>query len=103
MPPDVVEFHEYVMSDVLGHIDGVTSERMFGGYGLYLEGVIFGIITSDSVLYFKVDETNKSAFESRGSEPFVYTGHKHKKSVTMPYWRVPEEIMEDKDMVVIYI
>lgn len=99
MNSDVVEFHEYVISDILGHIEGISSKRMFGGYGLYLEVTIFGIITSDSVLYFKVDETNKAQFELRGSAPFVYTGRKDKKPITMPYWRVPEEVMEDKDMI----
>ena len=40
-------FHEYVIGDVLGHISGITSRKMFGGYGIYLDGVIFAIITDD--------------------------------------------------------
>lgn len=97
MHADIAEFHDYVLHDVLGHIDGITSKRMFGGYGFYKDGAIFAIITSESELYFKVDETNKAQFEERGSEPFIYTGHKNRKPTPMPYWILPEEIMEDKD------
>lgn len=91
---------EYIVTDVLGHIEGVTARRMFGGYGLYLDGRIFGIITSDADLYFKVDETNRATYEKVGSSPFIYDGWKSgKKKVTMPYWLVPEEIMEDRDKI----
>ena len=40
MTKPIESFHEYVVGDVLGHIDGITSKRMFGGYSLYLDGVI---------------------------------------------------------------
>lgn len=92
------EFHDYVMGDVLGHIDGVTSRKMFGGYGIYLDGNIFALIVEDE-LYFKVDETNRADYEAIGSHPFVYTGHKKKGPVEMPYWTVPEEIMSNPEKV----
>ena len=44
---DIKEFHEYVMGDVLGGVSDVTSKRMFGGYGIYKEGIIFAIITDE--------------------------------------------------------
>lgn len=92
------EFLEYVLEDVLGGIEGITSKRMFGGYNLYLEGVIFAIIVSDE-LYFKVDDTNKADYVTVGSRPFVYDGYKDRGPMTMPYWTVPEEIMSDREMV----
>lgn len=91
------EFHEYVLNDLFGDFDGVTSKRMFGGYGFYLDGNIFAIIVEDE-LYFKVDERNKSEYESHGSHPFVYEGHKNKGPVEMPYWLLPEEIMSDSEL-----
>lgn len=93
------EFHDYILYDILDGISDVASKKMFGGYGLYKEGIIFAIITADSELYFKVDETLKEKYKKYDSHPFVYTGHKNKKPIEMPYWILPEEIMENKDKI----
>ncbi|MAZ40632.1 hypothetical protein CL654_00735 [bacterium] len=90
-------FHDYVMNDVLGDVRGVTSKKMFGGYGIYKNGTIFALIVDNGELYFKVDEELKEKFKKAGSEPFVYTGHKTKKATEMPYWLLPEKVMEDPD------
>ncbi|MCB9809143.1 TfoX/Sxy family protein [Candidatus Nomurabacteria bacterium] len=92
------EFHDYIIYDVLGHIPHIASRKMFGGYGIYHEGIIFGLILDDE-LYFKVADHNRPDYEVRGSEPFTYTGHKNRKPTVMQYWKVPEEIMEDPEMV----
>jgi DNA transformation protein and related proteins len=89
----------YVLSDVLGHIDDITSKKMFGGYGLYYNGIIFGIITDVDELRFKVDDVTRSQYEERGSTPFVYTGHTGKKPSVMQYYLVPEEVQEDRELV----
>lgn len=88
-------FHEYVMADVLGHIDGVTSRAMFGGWGIYKDGTIFGLI-ADGELYFKVNDENRQYFEDAGSHAFHYSS-KDRKAVTMSYWTLPEEVMENRD------
>ncbi len=41
----------------LNQLGPVNSRAMFGGYGLYLEGIMFALIAYD-VLYFKVGDTN---------------------------------------------
>jgi DNA transformation protein len=66
---------------------------MFGGYGLYLDGTIFGIIADDQI-YFKTDENSQVRYEQLGSKPFTYAKGKAK-SVTMSYWELPAEIMDD--------
>lgn len=104
MDQAVQDYHEYVVHDVLGHVKGVTSKKMFGGYGLYLDGVIFAIITGGNImggehLLFKANDETKGKYEELGSQQFVYDGHKTKAPTTMPYWIVPEEIMEDRDRV----
>ncbi|HKY64385.1 MAG TPA: TfoX/Sxy family protein [bacterium] len=88
-------FRDYVVQDLLGNIPGIHSRAMFGGWGIYKDGVIFAIIV-DGALYFKVDESNREEFERRESRPFVYSRGKHR-STTMSYWLVPEEIMEDPE------
>ena len=88
------EFLTYVLEDVLGHIQGITSRAMFGGYGIYREGIIFAII-AENQLFFKVGDSNISDYEEMKSHPFVYEHGKHRKT-TMSYWLVPDEILNDK-------
>lgn len=95
----IESFHEYVMGDVLGHIQGIASKKMFGGYGIYLDGKIFAIITDDEELRFKANEETKEKYEALGGKQFIYMGHKNKKPTPMPYWLVPEEVMEDREKI----
>lgn len=88
-------FHDYIVADLLRDIPGISSRAMFGGWALYKDRVIFGIII-DAELYFKVDDGNRAEFEKAKSHPFTYT-KRDGKSAVMPYWLVPAEFMEDKD------
>ena len=77
----------------------VTIKRMFGGAGLYSEGVMFGLVF-DEVIFLKVDETSIPDFEREGSQPFVYTRAKspgRTASPSMSYWRLPERLYDDPD------
>lgn len=87
------EFRDYVVHDLLSEIFGVTSKRMFGGFGLYKNGVIFGII-AENEFYFKIDEAAHADFEKYGSRQFTY--EKQGKIIALKfYWLVTEEMMED--------
>lgn len=88
------EFHDYIIYDLLGDDPHITTRKMFGGYGLYQDGIIFGLIINDT-LYFKVNEENKTQYESYGSKPFRYSNGT--KEVSMSYHEVPEEILDDRE------
>ncbi len=88
------EFYRYVTFDLMGDIPGITSRSMFGGYGIYQYGNFFALI-ADGELYFKVDDTTYKDYENRGSHPFRYS--KGPKEVTLGYWTLPEQIMENKE------
>lgn len=88
-------FHEYIVKDLLAHVSGLSSRAMFAGLALYKNGTIFGIVVA-SELYFEVGEGNRADYESGMSHPFTYT-KSNGKTVTMPYWRVPAEFMDDRD------
>lgn len=94
-------FHEYVMNELFVDIYGVTSKHMFGGWGFYKDGIFFALI-ADGQLYFKVDQINQPDYEKHGSKPFIYTGHKGK-SVTMSYWELPADVMDDKVVLEKYV
>lgn len=87
-------FHDYVLGDVFKDIPDITSRAMFGGWGIYQDGLFFALIYNNE-LFFKVDETNQADFESIGSHQFVFTDKKGR-SMSMGYWLVPEEVMEDR-------
>ena len=65
---------------------------MFGGYGLYFEGVMFALIVYD-VLYFKVGDANREDYIEAGMGPFTYKGKG--KPMQMSYFQVPSEVYED--------
>jgi DNA transformation protein and related proteins len=81
----------------------VTVRRMFGGAGVYCDGLMFGLVF-DGDIYLKVDETSIPDFEREGSRPFVYgrksTGGVVKRS--LPYWRLPERLYDDPDELAIW-
>lgn len=87
-------FVEYVL-DLLSCHKGIAVRAMFGGHGVYKDGIIFAIII-ESELYFKVGPSNINDYKQKDSCPFTYQGKD--KQVSMPYWKVPEHIMEDQDM-----
>lgn len=77
--------------DSLSFMGDVTERRMFGGYGLYLDGFFFGLITSEGEFYLKADTTNQAQFEKFGSRPFSPFNSKK----PMNYWLVADEVMAD--------
>ena len=86
------EFISYVL-DQLSDFGEVAWRRMFGGVGLYHDGLMFALIAND-VLYFKVDDASRSDYESAGSGPF--RPYPDKKTV-MSYYEVPIDVSEDRD------
>jgi DNA transformation protein and related proteins len=85
------EFGDFVL-DQLARIPQLRSKRMFGGIGLYSGDCFFGILAADE-LFFKVDDSNRSAYQVAGSEPFRPVTNRR---VSMSYWRVPLEVLEDQ-------
>lgn len=68
----------------------ITHRAMFGGVGIYADGLFFAII-ADETLYFKVDDTNRPDFEARGMGPFLPYGDPAR---PMQYYQVPADLLE---------
>lgn len=76
---------------------GATHARaMFGGYGLYRDRLIFGLI-ADNRVYFKTDNHNRPDFEELGAQPFTYK--KNDKEYKMSYYEVPIDVLENEEVV----
>ena len=70
----------------------VSARRMFGGQGLYHEGLMFAIVMNNR-LYLKVDEINRPEFEALGLTPFTYP--MKGKDVALSYWTAPDAIFDE--------
>ncbi|HEY7379163.1 MAG TPA: TfoX/Sxy family protein [Steroidobacteraceae bacterium] len=90
------DFHTFVLEQ-LAQLRGVTSRRMFGGIGLYWDGLFFGLI-DDDVLYLKVDDSNRADYLARGMDPF--RPFKDKPLYSMTYYQVPAEVLEEAEVLV---
>jgi DNA transformation protein len=66
---------------------------MFGGVGIY-SGAFFFALIADDVLYFKVDDSNRTDFERRGMGPFRPYGEDGE---VMQYYEVPADLLEDPE------
>lgn len=88
------EFIEYVM-ELFGPFGTAGARRMFGGHGVYLDGLMFAIVSEDA-LYLKADEMNRAEFEQAGCEIFGYA--RKGKRATLSFFRAPEEAMESPEL-----
>jgi len=70
----------------------VTARRMFGGHGLYHEGLMFAIVM-DNRLYLKADDINRPEFEAQALAPFTYP--MKGKTVALSYWSAPDAMFDD--------
>ncbi len=82
-----------LVTDLLADFGPVAIRNMFGGAGLYADGVMFAIVAND-VLYLKADEASARGFESEGMHPFTYRTP-GKPPVAMSYWEVPPRLLEE--------
>ena len=87
-----------MLQDVLAPLGRIAVRNMFGGGGVYCDGVIFGLVVDGETLFLKADATTKAAFEAEGCGPFVYDGKG--KPMTMTYWRMPERLLDEPDEMV---
>jgi len=87
------EFTSYVV-ELMQSIGPVRAKAMFGGYGIFLEGLMFGLV-ADGVLYLKADKETEEEFKARELEPFTYNNKG--KAFKMSYYQAPEEALENDE------
>jgi len=69
----------------------IRARAMFGGHGLYLDGMMFALIANDR-LYFKTDAETRPRFVRTGSKPFSYQ-RAGRAAVVMSYYEAPPRTM----------
>ncbi len=86
------EYQDYI-TEQLAIVGYIVAKRMFGGVGLYADGIFFALIDDDT-LYLKVDDTNRQDFETAGMDAFRPYADKTR---VMQYYPVPVDVIEDRD------
>jgi DNA transformation protein len=73
----------------------VAVRRMFGGQGIFVDGLMIALIAAD-VIYLKADAEATAAFEREGLGPFSYAtkGGEH---TLNSYWRMPDRLYDDPE------
>ena len=76
------------LREQLAPLGRVTMRRMFGKTGVFCDGVMFGMVT-ENMLYLRVDDHNRAAFEeARSSPPLSY--EKKGVPIDLSFWRAPD-------------
>lgn len=83
------------LQDQFAQFGSVDVRRMFGGTGLFRDGIMFGFVVGDT-LYLKTDDGSRSAYEDAGMEPFRY--ERGGRTVSLGYHEVPADVLEDGEL-----
>ncbi|QAB15298.1 TfoX/Sxy family protein [Hydrogenovibrio thermophilus] len=82
------------LNDVFALFGAIEAKRMFGGYGLYHQGVMFGLVSGNE-LFLKTDDESAQTFIEQGLLPFEYSRDGGR--VQLSYYAAPEVIFDDPE------
>ena len=81
--------------DLFAVFGRVSVRRMFGGFGIYADGMMFAL-ASAGVIYLKTDDQTSAAFEREGMGPFTYSA-RGRGQTSLSYWRLPDRLYDDPE------
>lgn len=84
------------LQDLFSGVPGVSVRRMFGGAGVFREGLMFALSLDDGRVALKADEETIPDFVAEGSTQWTYP-HRSGKQSEMGYWYAPERLFDDPD------
>lgn len=77
--------------ELLAALGSVSVRRMFGGHGIYCDGLFIAIVL-DEVLYLKADDRSRADFERAGCERFSYS--RQGRMAKLNFYRAPEDALD---------
>jgi DNA transformation protein len=82
--------------DLFRDFGAVDIRRMFGGVGIFVDGLMIALVTRDDVVHLKADDETVAAFKQEGLEPFSYATKTGQHTLTS-YWRMPDRLYDDPE------
>lgn len=83
---EIIELLDAILQKLEG-IEGITSKRMFGGAGIFIDKKMFGMVTGHGLYALKTNADTRLKYEAEGGEQFM----------SMPYHVIPERVFHDQD------
>jgi DNA transformation protein and related proteins len=88
------KFTDYIL-ELLAPLGLVSPRRMFGGVGLFHNGLMFGLIVREE-LFFKAGDTSRPQYEAAGEAAFTYAT-KNGTHTLGSYWRCPPDLLDEAE------
>ena len=83
------------LREQLAPLGRITMRRMFGKTGVFCDGVMFGMVT-ENTLYLRVDDENKETFkEAEAYPPLNYA--KGGSTIDLSFWRIPDRLFDEPE------
>jgi DNA transformation protein len=83
------------IQELFAGFGAVAVRRMFGGAGLYADGVMFGLVSGGEI-YLKADAGTVPCFEAEGCGPFEYGTRTGSRAIAS-FRKLPERLYDDPD------
>jgi DNA transformation protein and related proteins len=88
------------LREQLAPLGRITMRRMFGKTGVFCDGLMFAMVT-ENTLYVRVDDQNRVTFkEAESFPPLNYA--KRGSTIDLSFWRVPERLFDEPDELVMW-
>src|SRR5262245_52890275 len=87
------------LREQLAPLGRLTIRRMFGKTGVFCDGLMFAMVTDDT-LYVRVDDHNQATFaEAASTPPLNYVAAKGR-VIDLAFWRVPDRLFDEPEELV---
>lgn len=83
---EIIELLDVILKKLEG-IEGITSKRMFGGAGIFIDKQMFAMVTGHGDYTLKTNPESCLKYEAEGGEKFM----------SMPYHRIPDRVFNDQE------
>lgn len=80
------------LEDLFQPFGRVFVRRMFGGYGIFADGVMFALFARGQ-LFLKADEASARRFADAGCDEFLY--RRGDRTISLGYWTMPDDALDD--------
>ncbi len=84
------------LEDIFSVLAGSSVRRMFGGAGIFRDGLMYALSLDDGRVALKADEETTPAFRAEGMSEWTYP-HRSGGQASMGYWYMPERLLDEPD------
>lgn len=92
--------HEFAR-ELFAGLGTIAIRRMFGGAGVYCDGLMFAMIAADAIHIKANDDALQDELRAEGSGPFVWapqSGPRKGERIDLGYWRLPDSALDDPEL-----